>query len=288
MNIIQDSPEHHFLTLLDKLKDRPAGWHGIHFALSKKLKHEALIKAPEALPANLQKLQEESKALLADIEDKINAYKNGTTYRFADGDIVILVKPANDAEKDSLYALFKEVSERLNNGICDYAQLKEQHYNYQKLADQKFLSTARIEAYEAMADEHRVSSIPVRRRRREESVVMIVEDDRFTASYAANILNKEYDLIHAKNGEEAITYYIDNAPDMVFMDIHLPGLNGHETLAAIKQVDPDAYVVMLSVDTVKSNIVSANERGASGFLKKPFTKDRLLFAVSKSPFIKKK
>ena len=43
---------------------------------------------------------------------------------------------------------------------------------------------------------------------------------------------------------------------------------------------------MLSVDTVKQNIVAANAEGAAGFLKKPFGKERLLTAVSKSPYVK--
>jgi DNA-binding NarL/FixJ family response regulator len=51
-------------------------------------------------------------------------------------------------------------------------------------------------------------------------------------------------------------------------------------------VDPEAHVVMLSVDTVKANIVTATNRGAAGFLKKPFSKERLLAFVEKSPFIK--
>jgi DNA-binding NtrC family response regulator len=60
-------------------------------------------------------------------------------------------------------------------------------------------------------------------------------------------------------------------------DIHLPGLDGHETLNAIRKADPAAYVVMLSVDAVKTNIVEASKGGASGFLKKPFTKDRMIW-----------
>jgi DNA-binding NtrC family response regulator len=141
-------------------------------------------------------------------------------------------------------------------------------------------------AYQAMTDEAKVSSISLRRDRRKETLVLIVEDDRFTAAYAANILNKDYEIIHAKTGEEAIIAYIEHTPDIVFQDIHLPGLNGHETLNAIKKVDPVAYVVMLSVDTVKTNIVEASKGGASGFLKKPFTKERMIAMVKTSPFYK--
>jgi DNA-binding response OmpR family regulator len=116
--------------------------------------------------------------------------------------------------------------------------------------------------------------------------VLLVEDDRFTASFAANILNKDYDLVHSKTGEDAIIAYVEHAPDIVLLDIHLPGLNGHETLRAIKKADGDAAIIMLSVDTVKQNIVGAAQGGAITFLKKPFSKDRLLAAILKSPHIK--
>jgi DNA-binding response OmpR family regulator len=115
---------------------------------------------------------------------------------------------------------------------------------------------------------------------------MIVEDDRFTASYAANILSKEYELSVCRTGEEGIIAYIEHAPDIVFLDIHLPGLNGHDTLRAIKAADPKAFVVMLSVDTAKTSIVESTQSGAHSFLKKPFSKERLLNTVKASPYVR--
>ena len=49
----------------------------------------------------------------------------------------------------------------------------------------------------------------------------------------------------------------------------------------------ELYIVMLSVDTVKQNIVESQNVGAASFLKKPFSKDRITAAVKKSPYIKK-
>src|SRR5690606_8687745 len=98
----------------------------------------------------------------------------------------------------------------------------------------------------------------LRRKRRDSPLVMVVEDDRFTASYIQNFL-REYDVVIARNGEEAILKYIEYAPDAVFMDLHMPGLNGDQALQAIKAADPDAFVVMLSVDTAQHSIMSASE-----------------------------
>jgi CheY-like chemotaxis protein len=171
----------------------------------------------------------------------------------------------------------------------DYADrcvLGDDLYNYQKLADAKLLSAKCFEAYKAMGDANRVMSIPIRRSRRDVSKVMIVEDDRFTASYAANILSKDYDLTICRTGEEGIIAYIEHAPDIVFLDIHLPGINGHDTLQAIRAVDPKAFVVMLSVDTAQNSISRATKTGAHSFLKKPFSKDRLLNTVKSSPYVR--
>jgi two-component system chemotaxis response regulator CheY len=154
------------------------------------------------------------------------------------------------------------------------------------MADRKLLSARRFEAYRAMSDVHKVSSIAVRRERHLNPRVLIIEDDRFTAVYATNILSKEYDLTVCRTGEEGLAAYIEQAPDIVFLDVHMPGLSGHETLAGIKAVDPKAFVVMLSADTMKTNIVQAADGGAKNFLKKPFSKERLLNTVKNSPYVR--
>lgn len=90
----------------------------------------------------------------------------------------------------------------------------------------------------------------------------------------------------ARTGEEAILKYIEYAPDAVFLDIHLPGINGHQALQALKAADSEAFVVMLSVDTAKASIMAASENGAVSYLKKPFSRERVLNTLRLSPFIR--
>lgn len=286
MKLIQESPEHHFLTLLDKIKRDQSGWVGFHFALSERLQHADLISRPEHIKGKLHKLHKESEELVSELTTKLKDNNTAMIYQFSDSDIIVLARPAKDSERDALQKIYAPIEEKLGKRLSSQTNLAKDLYGYQKLADARFLKANRVKAYEAMADGNRVQSIPLRRERREDAVILVVEDDRFTASYAANILNKDYDIVIAKTGEEAITSYIEHAPDMVFLDIHLPGLDGLDTLRALRKVDPSAFIFMLSVDTVKQNIVDANKEGASGFLKKPFGKERLLAAVSKSPFVK--
>lgn len=286
MKIIRESPEHHFLTFVDKVKQDGSGWLAIHCAQSETLVHDELIDNPQHITGKLHAYKKESEALGEQLIAMTAEFSETALYYFTDGDILLLINPAGGVEDNSAQNLYKELAAERSGRYCRFGKISKDIYTYQRLADERFISARRMAAYEAMTDEVKISSIALRRERRKDTLVLIVEDDRFTAAYAANILNKDYEIIHAKTGEEAIVAYIEHAPDIVFQDIHLPGLNGHETLNAVRKVDPSAYVIMLSVDAVKSNIVESSKGGASGFLKKPFTKDRMIAMVKTSPFYK--
>lgn len=286
MKIIRESPEHHFLTFLEKIKPDASGWVAIHCAQSETLLHDALIENLAEIQGKLHAYRKECEALAEKLSNGAAGFKEATLYCFTDGDLLLLANPAGGVEENTIQNFYRELAAERSGRYCRFGFLDKDIYSYQRLADERFISARRMAAYQAMTDEAKVSSIPIRRDRRKETLVLIVEDDRFTAAYAANILNKDYEILHAKTGEDAIIAYIEHAPDIVFQDIHLPGLNGHETLNAIKKVDPAAYVIMLSVDAVKTNIVEASKGGASGFLKKPFTKERMIAMVKTSPFYK--
>lgn len=285
IELITASAEHHFLMAIQKLKGAPVGWVGLHFALSKKLGHEKILAQPAAINKTLKVAKTQAEEIFEKIKDSEDCARKGTLYLFDDNDIVILAPVSDDEEKAKLQRLYKTISEELGENISDFSLLKHEIYAYQKLADQKLLSAKAIASYKAMADRHKVASITTRRERRDYSLVQVIEDDRFTASYTANILNREYDMTLARNGEDGVLQYIENAPDIVFIDIHLPGLSGHQVLECLKAIDPNVYAVMLSVDTVKDNIVKSAESGANNFLKKPFSKERLINIVKNSPFV---
>lgn len=285
MDLILDSSEHHFLTTLDRLKDSLTGWIVVHFALSKRMSHAALIKDTKQIKDKITALRAKAHDQITEIQTEAAPLKSAFLYLFPDNDIVLLARAKDTAEKNLIHKLYKDFGAKIGADISHTGLLSNELYHYQKVADRKILAASKFESYIAMTDEHKVSSIDVRRARRGEPLVMLVEDDRFTASYTANLLNKDYDLVIARNGEEAIKRYIETAPDIVLLDIHLPGLSGHQTLQAIRTVDPHAFVVMLSVDTGKDSIVKARKIGAQSYLKKPFSKERLIHTIQASPFI---
>ncbi|MCK6417606.1 MAG: response regulator [Alphaproteobacteria bacterium] len=259
---------------------------GFYFLLSKNLRHEDLIKNPKDIEQKITRSRIASDAFMEEFLNRIGHIRLGFAYLFEDNDVLILAKPETPEQQADLIKAYNHMHADLPADYAAKGNVAGDFYNYQKLADTKMLAAQRFESYRAMCDMNKIESITIRRERRDQPLILIIEDDRFTSAYANSILSREYDLVSARSGEEGIVAYIENAPDIVFLDIHLPGLTGHETLEAIRAVDPKAYVVMLSVDTAKTNIVQATLTGARNFLKKPFSKERLLHTVRTSPYIR--
>lgn len=115
-----------------------------------------------------------------------------------------------------------------------------------------------------------------KRPQRTRPLVLIVEDDPFTRRLVMNSLKADFDMIEAGDGEEAIRCYESSAPDAVFLDIGLPDVNGQVILGKLLAADKFAFVVMLSANSIKENILAALEKGAQGFVTKPFSKEKLM------------
>ena len=286
MEFIKESPEHHFLVLAEQIKAEKTQWRAVRVNYTHIIQHEKILKNPILIKKIMAESAQQSQSVLKQIMSAAEAIESLTLYQFLDGDLVFILQSRDEAERSGFKTLYQKIQECAGLDICQYYDLAKGDYGFQKLVEEKFVVTERIKAYLAMADVNKIRSISVRRDKREEPVVMIVEDDAFTAEYAQNILKDDYKTVLASSGEEAIVAYIDHAPDIVFMDIHLPGLDGKDTLSTIMKIDPRAHVMMLSVDAVKENIIKSRKTGAAGFIKKPFSSDRLLHAVCQSPYVR--
>lgn len=132
-----------------------------------------------------------------------------------------------------------------------------------------------------------IASIQDRRGARDATDIMVVEDDTFSRELIGKTLNKQFSVCLTGDGESALMHYVKKVPSILFLDIDLPDMNGHEVLQTLLQIDPSAYVIMLSANSDKTNILKAMNSGAKGFVTKPFTKDKLIQYIEKSPFIHK-
>lgn len=105
--------------------------------------------------------------------------------------------------------------------------------------------------------------------------ILVVEDDPATSLLLAQLMNRQYVVSTAADAVEAVREYRKIVPDMVFLDIGLPDMNGLELLHKIMTADPSAFVVMLTANAFKTNLEKALAHGAKGFMAKPFNRDKL-------------
>lgn len=130
-----------------------------------------------------------------------------------------------------------------------------------------------------------VKTISKRRQTRKNIEILIVEDDLFSQTLIKKVLSDRYTLSMAADGKGALFGFVKTAPDIVFLDIELPDINGHDVLQKIRSMDPNAYVVMFSGNGDRENILKAIDLGAQGFVGKPFAKEKLFQYIDKSPFV---
>jgi two-component system chemotaxis response regulator CheY len=118
--------------------------------------------------------------------------------------------------------------------------------------------------------------------------LLIVEDQAFTISLMHGLLAREYEVRTAANAVEAWQSYLEVAPDIVFLDIEMPGIDGHTLAAALRELDSGAFVVMVTGNHCAEDVQRARANGVQGFIAKPFSKQKLLEAIQKFARNKKK
>ena len=114
--------------------------------------------------------------------------------------------------------------------------------------------------------------------------IMVVDDSRIVQLQLQKILSDtDYEVVACcQNGEDALEMYDKITPDLVTMDILMPGMDGLETARLLLQAHPDARVLMVSSLAYDDTINEANEIGAKGFVYKPFDRDQILQSMQKA------
>lgn len=125
-----------------------------------------------------------------------------------------------------------------------------------------------------------MGTVDKRRRARATLEILVVEDDPFSRKLIGAALNG-HSVSFAEDGRTAVTVHLQKAPGIVFLDIDLPDVSGHDVLAKILSFDRQAYIVMLSGNSQIENVQGAVNSGAKGFVGKPFTKEKLLQYIEK-------
>ena len=107
--------------------------------------------------------------------------------------------------------------------------------------------------------------------------ILIVDDSMSARFFLKKCLPiGDLDIREAVNGEEAVALYTSFRPEITFMDLTMPVMDGFEALVAIREIDPKAIVIVLSADIQQQTQDRVAQFGAFSFLKKPPRKDAVI------------
>ncbi len=110
--------------------------------------------------------------------------------------------------------------------------------------------------------------------------ILIVDDEISIVKALSGLLSDEnFGVLTASNGYEALQQIHNAAPDLVLLDIWMPGMDGIETLKAIKKESPYLQVIMITGHGTIETAVQAIKLGAYDFIEKPLTFDKVVVAI---------
>jgi len=115
--------------------------------------------------------------------------------------------------------------------------------------------------------------------------IMIVEDSNLMISVIRNFIKKsgkEIEIIEAHNGEEGIEKYKTEKPELIFMDIKMPGMDGITALEKIRAENNNAKIVMCTSLKETEQEERAKNAGAVGYITKPFSSEDIIKAINEN------
>jgi two-component system, OmpR family, KDP operon response regulator KdpE len=109
--------------------------------------------------------------------------------------------------------------------------------------------------------------------------VLVVDDEPAVIKFvAANLRARGYDVADASNGLEAVERVKDYKPDLVILDINMPGMDGFEACSYVREIS-DAAIIMLTAHGGEGDKIRALDLGADDYLTKPFAIGELMARV---------
>lgn len=291
MDIIKEDSEERLAELLPLIAEDPGAWTCIHVNIaavnSEIYNMEGLNKQV------LDKLQRVNIQMAQKMYDLGLGQREGRIFIFEDSDIFALFLNDGGSPEELVEKIHQEFVAKQLDSIFHSYSMRDKLDGLMTLSKDKMRSAQDIKLKKLAAEAcesifqwtepniRLTQSIQRKRRNRTDGVILVIDDDLIARGLIASALKKQYKVIQAKDGKDGIGAYIQHAPNLVLLDIHLPDHNGHEVLNRIKLLDPEAYVVALSADSVADNVLSSFSEGSVGFIKKPFVLDTLFSYIDK-------
>jgi DNA-binding response OmpR family regulator len=111
-------------------------------------------------------------------------------------------------------------------------------------------------------------------------LVLVIEDDPATRSIETIVLEDGgFAVVQASTGEVGIRLAQEHRPSVILLDLALPRMSGFDVLNTLKSASSTAHIPVVVVSAYASLVNNCAERGASGWVQKPFGRDELLAGV---------
>ncbi len=114
--------------------------------------------------------------------------------------------------------------------------------------------------------------------------ILIVDDSPISIRILKSCIPKDpaYEIYDAKDGQVGVELFQQIRPDVTFMDLTMPVMNGFDALQEIKKIDPLAIVIIATADVQAKAIARAHDLGALTVVKKPPTKENVAAAIAEA------
>jgi len=118
-------------------------------------------------------------------------------------------------------------------------------------------------------------------------VLLVDDEDVFRMATARQLAVRGFHVLTAENGEAALTLVQSDLPEVVVLDLEMPGMHGSETFVEIKKKDPYVEVIILTGNTSVDSAIELMQQGIFDYLMKPINIDELLYKIEDA-FTRKK
>lgn len=113
---------------------------------------------------------------------------------------------------------------------------------------------------------------------RQEHILVVDDEEKIRAIVRSYLQQEGYQVDEAATGEDAVSKIRERTPDLVVLDVRLPGIDGMEVLRQVRRVS-DVYVIMLTARTDETDKLIGLEVGADDYMTKPFSPRELVARV---------
>jgi len=118
--------------------------------------------------------------------------------------------------------------------------------------------------------------------------ILVTDDSKMARKMLIKTLDEfiqeDHEIFQAANGQECLDVYKEKTPDLVFLDLTMPVMDGFEALKQVKAYDQNAQVVIVSADIQKGSLHRVLSDGAINFVKKPIDNSKMKLIFDKLSF----